>query len=65
MVLYSVEIALQAGEFYPNRVANMESDCSESDSSEGGLLRYPVVTSPYYNGAHCMLHDQEDMKGGI
>jgi hypothetical protein len=65
VVLYGVEIALQTGEFYPNRVANTESDCSERDNSEGGLLRYPVVASPYYNGAHCIQHDQEDMKGEI
>ena len=60
-----MEIALQAGEFYPKRFANMESECSEHDASEGGPLRYPVVASQYYNGAQCMLHDQEGMKGGI
>ena len=60
-----MEIALQGGEFYPNKVANFQSDSSERDDSEGGLLRYPVLASPYYNEAHCMLHDQEDIKGGI
>ena len=63
--LYGMKIAFRAGEFYPNRAANFEGDCSESDNTEGGLLGYPVVASPYYSGARCIQqYDQEDMKGG-